>query len=133
MWVRGHTAPVHLGLFYIRPLVPHIKSWEPRSPTVGPDGPRCKSLIFHISKFLRDEDTTDELHGTDPTIMMTAVIKRKQVVVAVCHRLWRTLHKQHTLLSHAITSYVFICTQSNILLLSAHTNLIHCYTRFTQV
>ena len=43
MWVRGLTAPVHLGLFYIRPFVPHIKSWEPRSPTIGPDGPQAYS------------------------------------------------------------------------------------------
>jgi hypothetical protein len=47
----------------------------------------CKLLIFHISKFLWQEDTTDELHGTVPTITMTAVFKRKQAVVAVCHGL----------------------------------------------
>jgi len=52
----------------------------------------CKSLIFHISKFFLEEDTTDELHGTVPIVMMTAVIKRKQVVVAGCHGLRRTLH-----------------------------------------
>ena len=52
----------------------------------------CKSLIYHISKFLWEEDKTDELHGTVPTVMMTAVIKRKQAVVTVCHRQWSTLH-----------------------------------------
>jgi energy-coupling factor transporter transmembrane protein EcfT len=93
----------------------------------------CKSLIFHISKFLWEEDTTDELHGTVPTIMMTAVFKRKRAVVTAYHGLWRTLYWQHTMLSHVITSYVAICTKPNISLLSTHTTLIHCYTRYTQV
>jgi hypothetical protein len=58
-----------------------------------------KSLIFHISKFSWEEDTTDELHGTVPTIVMTTVFKEQQAVVTAYHGLWRTLYRQHTTLS----------------------------------
>ena len=41
IWVRGLSAPMHLGLNYDGPFVPHIESWEPRSLAIAPDGPQA--------------------------------------------------------------------------------------------
>jgi len=42
-WVKGPFSPHARRPFNVRPFVPHIKSWEPRSLTVGPDGPQAYS------------------------------------------------------------------------------------------
>ena len=41
IWVRGLSAPMHLGLDLNGPFVPHIESWEPRDLTTVPDGPQA--------------------------------------------------------------------------------------------
>ena len=50
IWVRSLSAPMHLGCDKNGPFVPHIESWEPRSLTIVPDGPKPKLLISSSSK-----------------------------------------------------------------------------------